>query len=164
MSQWGCIQIYRQNNYGNVSKCWLETCLMHLKLYLKLKLVQNFHLNLILFYIGSQNSTFHIATGYGLDGREVGSSGPGRIKHFHFFMSYRPALGRTQPPIQWLLVAFSHAVKQPERENDLSHPTSIQIKKPGSIHSLPIRSHVIALKCLTIRVTLTYFAVLCRIY
>jgi hypothetical protein len=31
----------------------------------------------------------------------VRSSSPGRVKNFHFFMSSRPALGFTQPPIQW---------------------------------------------------------------
>jgi hypothetical protein len=30
------------------------------------------------------------------------SSSPGRVKNFHFSMSSRPALGFTQPPIQWV--------------------------------------------------------------
>jgi hypothetical protein len=29
-------------------------------------------------------------------------SSPGRVKNFHFSMSSRPALGSTQPPIQWV--------------------------------------------------------------
>jgi hypothetical protein len=31
------------------------------------------------------------------------SSRPGRVKNFHFSMSFRLALGPTQPPIQWVL-------------------------------------------------------------
>jgi hypothetical protein len=30
------------------------------------------------------------------------SSSPGRVKNFHFSMSSRPALGSTQPPIEWV--------------------------------------------------------------
>jgi hypothetical protein len=34
-------------------------------------------------------------------------SSPGRVKNFHFFMLSRPALGSTQPPIQWIPGALS---------------------------------------------------------
>jgi hypothetical protein len=34
-------------------------------------------------------------------------SSPGRVKNFHFSMSSRPALGSTQPPIQWSPGALS---------------------------------------------------------
>jgi hypothetical protein len=34
-------------------------------------------------------------------------SSPGRVKNFHFSMSSRPALGSTQPPIQWVPGALS---------------------------------------------------------
>jgi hypothetical protein len=34
-------------------------------------------------------------------------SSPGRVKNFHFSMSSRPALGSTQPHIQWVPVALS---------------------------------------------------------
>jgi hypothetical protein len=30
------------------------------------------------------------------------SSGPGRVKNFNLCISFRPAIGPTQPPIQWL--------------------------------------------------------------
>jgi hypothetical protein len=32
----------------------------------------------------------------------VASHGPGRVKIFHFFILFRPALGCTHPPIQWI--------------------------------------------------------------
>jgi hypothetical protein len=51
------------------------------------------------------------ASGYGLD--ESGrSSSPGRAKNFLFSKSYRPALGFTQPSIQWVPGALSPGVKR----------------------------------------------------
>jgi hypothetical protein len=50
----------------------------------------------------SRDSSVVIATGYGLDDQWDGSSGPGRVKNFHFSISSRPALGCTQPPIKWV--------------------------------------------------------------
>jgi hypothetical protein len=41
-----------------------------------------------------------IAIGYGLDDRGVDVQV--RVKNFHFSISSRPALGFTQPPIQWV--------------------------------------------------------------
>jgi hypothetical protein len=59
-------------------------------------------------------------------------SSPGRVKNFHFSMSSRPALGSTQPPVQWV-----PGVKRPGREADHSPPTSAEVKKIGSIHPFP---------------------------
>jgi hypothetical protein len=42
---------------------------------------------------------------YWRDDQGVGSS-PGRVKNFLFFTASRPALGPTQPPIQWIPVVF----------------------------------------------------------
>jgi hypothetical protein len=50
----------------------------------------------------SRDSSVGIATGYGLDDHGGGSSSPGRVNHFHFSISSRPALGSTQPPIKWV--------------------------------------------------------------
>jgi hypothetical protein len=50
----------------------------------------------------SRDSSVGIATGYGLDGQGDGSLSPSRVKHFHFSISSRPALGSTQPPIKWV--------------------------------------------------------------
>jgi len=41
----------------------------------------------------------------------------------------RPALGPTQPPIQWILQALSLGVKQLGREADLSPPSSAEVKE-----------------------------------
>jgi hypothetical protein len=55
----------------------------------------------------SCDSSVSIATGYGLDDQGGGCSSPGRVKNVHFFLSFRPALESTQPPIKWVLVALS---------------------------------------------------------
>jgi hypothetical protein len=44
----------------------------------------------------------------GIAGRPRGrNSSPGGVKNFHFSKSSRPALGSTQPPIQWVLGGLS---------------------------------------------------------
>jgi hypothetical protein len=60
------------------------------------------------------------------------SSSPGRVKNFLFSMSSRPALGSTQPRIQWV-----PGVKRSGREAGQSPPASAEVKKSGSIHLLP---------------------------
>jgi hypothetical protein len=59
----------------------------------------------------------------------VRSSSPGRVKNFLFSTSSRPALGFTQPPIQWAPGALSPGVKRPGREADHSPPASAEAKK-----------------------------------
>jgi hypothetical protein len=60
----------------------------------------------------SQDSVVGIATGYGLDDRGVGVPSPGRVKkNFLFSTLSMPALGSTQPPIQWVPGDFSSRVK-----------------------------------------------------
>jgi hypothetical protein len=51
------------------------------------------------------------------------------LSFFLFSKSSRPALGSTQPPMQWVLGALSPGVKRPEREADHSPPTSAEIKR-----------------------------------
>jgi hypothetical protein len=46
-----------------------------------------------------------------------------------FFLSFRLALGYTQPPIQSVTVALSMGVKRQGRETDHSSPTSAGVKK-----------------------------------
>jgi hypothetical protein len=46
------------------------------------------------------------------------SSSPGWVNNFLFSKSSRPALGSTEPPIQWVLGALSPGVKRPGREAD----------------------------------------------
>jgi hypothetical protein len=56
------------------------------------------------------------------------SSSPGRVKNFLFSTSSKPALGSTQPPIQWVPGSLSPEVKQPGRESDHSPAASAEIK------------------------------------
>jgi hypothetical protein len=56
--------------------------------------------------------------------RRERSSSPGRVKNFLFSTSSRPAVERTQPPIQWVPRALFPGVKRPGREDDHSPPTS----------------------------------------
>jgi hypothetical protein len=51
----------------------------------------------------SRDSSVGIATGYGLDDREVGVKSPGRVMNFLFTTSSRPVLRSTQPPVQCVL-------------------------------------------------------------
>jgi hypothetical protein len=78
----------------------------------------------------SRDSIVGIVTGYGLDDREVGVWVP--VGSRIFSTSSRPALGPTQPPIQWLLGLYPRVVKL--TIHLLLVPRS---KKYGSIHPLP---------------------------
>jgi hypothetical protein len=55
-----------------------------------------------------RSSALIITTGYGLEDRGVGSS-PGRVKGFHFYISFKMALGPTQPPIQCVQLEYLDA-------------------------------------------------------
>jgi hypothetical protein len=59
----------------------------------------------------------------------VRSSSPNSVKNFLFSKSSRPALGFTQPPIQWVPGALSSGLKQPGREAEHSPPASAEVKK-----------------------------------
>jgi hypothetical protein len=61
--------------------------------------------------------------------RELGS--------FLFIIASRPALGPTQPPIQWVPGALSLGVKRPGREADHSPPSSAEVKNAWSYTSTP---------------------------
>jgi hypothetical protein len=74
------------------------------------------------------------------------SSNPSRVKNFLFSTSSRPALGPTQPPIQWVPVVFSPGVKRPGREADYSPPTSAEVKKTWIYTSTPL--YVFMAQCL----------------
>jgi hypothetical protein len=49
----------------------------------------------------------------------------------------RPALGVTQPPIQWVPGALPPGVKRQRREADQSPPSSAEVKNGGAIPPLP---------------------------
>jgi len=64
--------------------------------------------------------TVGIATGYGLDDRMIRVRFPVGAGNFYFYTVFRPALGPTQPPIQWLLGILSLGVKRTGRKADHS--------------------------------------------
>jgi hypothetical protein len=65
------------------------------------------------------------------------SSSPGSVKNFLFSKSSTPALGSTQPPIQWVPGVLSPGVKQPGREANHSPPASAEVKKMWIYTSTP---------------------------
>jgi hypothetical protein len=52
----------------------------------------------------------------------------GRVNNFHFSISSGPALGSTQPPIQWVPGALSRGEERPGSEADHSPPTNAEDK------------------------------------
>jgi hypothetical protein len=88
---------------------------------------------------GNQDSVVGIATGCKLDARGVRvlALSPSGAKNFLFSMWSRPALGPTQPPIQWVPGVLSPGVKRPWREADHSPPTSAEVKKMWIYTSTP---------------------------
>jgi hypothetical protein len=58
----------------------------------------------------------------------------------------RPALGLTQPPIQWVPEALSLGMKQPGCEADQSPQSSGEVNNAWSYTSIPpVRRHVVLL-------------------
>jgi hypothetical protein len=64
---------------------------------------------------------------------------PGRGRDFFLFVTAsRSALGPTQPPIQWVPVTLSPAVKRPGREAHHSCPSTAEVKKAWSYTFTPL--------------------------
>jgi hypothetical protein len=84
----------------------------------------------------SRDRSVDIETGYGLGGQEVGVPVPAGSRVFS--VASRPALGPTQPTIQWVLGALSQGVnRQGGREAEHSPPTSAEVKKIWLYTSTP---------------------------
>jgi hypothetical protein len=64
-------------------------------------------------------------------------SNPGMVKNFLFSTSSRPALGSTQPPIQWVPGPLYLGVKRQGCEADHSPPASAEVKKMWIYTSTP---------------------------
>jgi hypothetical protein len=62
---------------------------------------------------------------------------PQQCKIFHFSIVFRPTVGPTQPPIQWVLGTLSPWVKWPGSEAGHSPPSSAEVKKGGAIPPFP---------------------------
>jgi hypothetical protein len=90
-----------------------------------------------LFKHRESEGSVNIATGCGLDGRD---SIPGKGKKIFSSPKSRPALGPTQPPIEWAPEALSPGLKWPGREADHLPPSSAEVKNGGAIPLLPPRS------------------------
>jgi hypothetical protein len=56
---------------------------------------------------------------------------------FLFATAFRPALGPTQPPVQWVPGALSPGVKRPGREANQSPPSSVEVKNAWRYTSTP---------------------------
>jgi hypothetical protein len=97
--------------------------------------IRTVNINETRIYIRSRDSSVGIATGYGLDDREFWIRVP--VGSRIFSTSSRPALGPTQPPIQWVPGAFSLGVKRRGRKADHSPPASVEIKKTWLYTSTP---------------------------
>jgi hypothetical protein len=59
-----------------------------------------------IFGMGRHFLAVGIETGYGAGRPRGHSSSSGRVKNVFFSTSSRPALGSTQPPVQWVPAAF----------------------------------------------------------
>jgi hypothetical protein len=55
--------------------------------------------------------------------------------NWDFFLTSQPALGPTQPPIQWVPEALPLKVKRPGNEADHSPPSSAEVKNAWSYTS-----------------------------
>jgi hypothetical protein len=62
--------------------------------------------------MGSRVSSGSIVSDYGLDDRAIGVRFPAGAKIFPLASVSRPALGPTQPPLQWVPGALSPGVKR----------------------------------------------------
>jgi hypothetical protein len=70
---------------------------------------------------------------------------PASGKFFVHYAASRPALGPTQPGIQWVPLALSPEGKRSRREADLSTSSSAEVKNGGATPPVRDISHVVVL-------------------
>jgi hypothetical protein len=75
-----------------------------------------------------------------LRARRPGFDSRQRQELFLYSTESKPALGPTEPPIQWVPGTISPEVKRPGREADHSPPSSTQVKNGEAIPALPYTS------------------------
>jgi hypothetical protein len=109
---------------GWISKCFLITCSYKFNSnYQSRSRVGLLVVTVCIFYFSRYSD-------YLRAGRPRGrSSSPGTVKNFLPFTSSKPALGFTQPPIQWVPGALSPGLQLAGREADHSPPTTTEAKK-----------------------------------
>jgi hypothetical protein len=80
-------------------------------------------------YITSRVSSSSIVSDYRLDDKGDRGSIPAGAKIFPVASVSTPALGPTQPPVQWVPGILSPGVKaRPRRDADLSPPSSAEVE------------------------------------
>jgi hypothetical protein len=92
---------------------------------------------MLIYETRSRDSSVGITLSYGLDDR--GFESRQGLGIFLFTTASRPALGPTQPPIQWVPGALSLGVKRPGRQADYSPVSSAEVKECMDLyfHSTP---------------------------
>jgi len=88
-----------------------------------LRLTQLYNIIVILLMATGPGSSVGIATGYGLDGPGIESQWRRDFPHLS-----RPALGPTQPPVQWV-PDLSRGKERPGRDADPSPSSSAVVIK-----------------------------------
>jgi hypothetical protein len=76
--------------------------------------------------VGIGQSVQQLTTGWTT---ERSSSNPGSVKNLLSSTLWKPALGPTQSPLQWVTGSFPQGVNRPGPEAYYSPPTSAEVKK-----------------------------------
>jgi hypothetical protein len=74
------------------------------------------------------STTGSLVSDYGLDDRAIKVRYRQRQRNFPLTSVSRPALGPTQPPVQWVPGVLSRGKARPGRDADHSPPSSAEVK------------------------------------
>jgi hypothetical protein len=87
------------------------------------------YLHLVYLSYGSRFSSGSIVFDYGLDDRAIGVRSRLGQRIFPLASVSRPALGPTQPPVQWVPGVLSPGIKaRPGRDPDHSPPSNAEVE------------------------------------